>query len=166
MYDEMKWTWNWTKHTFPCSSPAAPLGGPVMGRQSSTGGGGVRCLGDSYYMSADVSQFEPHDVVVMAYSHRVVIHAQKVCVCAWISSLFSWCSWWCGPAVHMWAWLTCTLWCTSAWIKGSGNWVTASDQMWHFFLHLNSIWIIRPASESLHRICLKPSSRTNYCCWY
>lgn len=91
---------------------------------------------------------------------------EGVCVCAWISSLFSWCSWWCGPAVHMWAWLTCTLWCTSAWIKGSGNWVTASDQMWHFFLHLNSIWIIRPASESLHRICLKPSSRSNYCCWY
>ncbi|XP_070685373.1 heat shock protein beta-7-like [Pempheris klunzingeri] len=52
-------------------------GGAVTGRQSSSGGV-VRCLGDSYYMSADVSQFEPHDVVVMAYNHRVVIHAQKV----------------------------------------------------------------------------------------
>uniref|UniRef100_A0A3P8RQT7 SHSP domain-containing protein n=1 Tax=Amphiprion percula TaxID=161767 RepID=A0A3P8RQT7_AMPPE len=40
--------------------------------------GGVRCLGDSYCMSADVSQFEPHDIVVMAYNHHVVIHAQKV----------------------------------------------------------------------------------------
>ncbi|XP_042343299.1 heat shock protein beta-7-like [Plectropomus leopardus] len=55
----------------------APVGGAVMGRQSSTGGG-VRCLGDSYCISADVSQFEPHDVVVMAYNHHVVIHAQKV----------------------------------------------------------------------------------------
>ncbi|XP_044059348.1 heat shock protein beta-7-like isoform X2 [Siniperca chuatsi] len=52
-------------------------GGAVTGWQSSTGGA-VRCLGDSYYMSADVSQFEPHDVVVMAYNHHVVIHAQKV----------------------------------------------------------------------------------------
>ncbi|KAG7235363.1 hypothetical protein INR49_032703 [Caranx melampygus] len=52
-------------------------GGAASGRQSSTGGG-VCCLGDSYYMSADVSQFEPHDIVVMAYNHHVVIHAQKV----------------------------------------------------------------------------------------
>ncbi|XP_069003367.1 heat shock protein beta-7-like [Embiotoca jacksoni] len=52
-------------------------GGAVTARQTSTGSG-VRCLGDSYYMSADVSQFEPHDVVVMAYNHSVVIHAQKV----------------------------------------------------------------------------------------
>lgn len=58
----------------------APAGGAVTGRQSSSGGG-VRCLGDSYYMSADVSQFEPHDVVVMAFNHHVVIQAQKVCVC-------------------------------------------------------------------------------------
>lgn len=50
----------------------------MSGRQSSSGSG-VQCLGDSYYMSADVSQFEPHDVVVMAFNHHVVIHAQKVC---------------------------------------------------------------------------------------
>ncbi|XP_040902935.1 heat shock protein beta-7-like [Toxotes jaculatrix] len=55
----------------------APVGGAVTGRQSSAGGG-VRCQGDSYFMSADVSQFEPHDIVVMAYKHHVVIHAQKV----------------------------------------------------------------------------------------
>ncbi|PWA28051.1 hypothetical protein CCH79_00012192, partial [Gambusia affinis] len=41
-------------------------------------GNGVRCLGDSYCMAADLSQFEPHDIVVMAYNHHVVIHAQKV----------------------------------------------------------------------------------------
>ncbi|XP_026229396.1 heat shock protein beta-7-like [Anabas testudineus] len=53
-------------------------GGAMTSWQSSTGGG-VHCLGDSYYMSANVSQFEPHDIVVMAYNHHVVIHAQKVC---------------------------------------------------------------------------------------
>ncbi|KAM6987677.1 heat shock protein beta-1 [Tautogolabrus adspersus] len=56
---------------------SAPAGGAVTARESSSGGG-VRCLGDSYYMSADVSQFEPHDIVVMAYNHHVVIHAQKI----------------------------------------------------------------------------------------
>lgn len=60
---------------------AAPGGGAVAGRQGGAGGG-VRCLGDSYYMSADVGQFEPHDVVVMAFNQHVVIQAQKVCVSA------------------------------------------------------------------------------------
>lgn len=58
---------------------SAPVGGTVTGRQSSADSG-VRCLGDSYYVSADISQFEPHDVVVTAFNHHVVIHAQKVCV--------------------------------------------------------------------------------------
>uniref|UniRef100_A0A3P8V7C1 Heat shock protein beta-7-like n=1 Tax=Cynoglossus semilaevis TaxID=244447 RepID=A0A3P8V7C1_CYNSE len=40
--------------------------------------GEVRCLGDSYYISANVSQFEPHDIAVTAFNHHVVIHAQKV----------------------------------------------------------------------------------------
>ncbi|KAI4901920.1 hypothetical protein NFI96_012090 [Prochilodus magdalenae] len=40
--------------------------------------GVVQAVGDSYYLSVDVSQFEPHDVVVMAYNHNVVIHAEKV----------------------------------------------------------------------------------------
>lgn len=56
------------------------MGGAATVGQTSTGGV-VRCLGDSYYMSADVSQFEPHDVVVLAYNQHVVIHAQKVCRC-------------------------------------------------------------------------------------
>ncbi|XP_037632196.1 heat shock protein beta-7-like [Sebastes umbrosus] len=66
-----------SRHNRSSYGHSAPVGGAVTGRQSSTGGG-VRCLGDSYYMSADVSQFEPHDVVVMAFNHHVVIHAQKV----------------------------------------------------------------------------------------
>uniref|UniRef100_A0A3B4U236 Heat shock protein beta-7-like n=1 Tax=Seriola dumerili TaxID=41447 RepID=A0A3B4U236_SERDU len=67
---------------------SSPVGGTVSGRQSSVGGG-VRCQGDSYYMSADVSQFEPHDIVVMAYKHRVVIHAQKVLDDGSISDTFT-----------------------------------------------------------------------------
>ncbi|XP_037306344.2 heat shock protein beta-7-like [Pungitius pungitius] len=64
----------------------APVGGAVAGRQSGTG---VRCQGDTYYMSADVSQFEPHDVVLMAFNHQVVIHAQKVLDDGSVSDTFS-----------------------------------------------------------------------------
>nr|XP_046245470.1 heat shock protein beta-7-like [Scatophagus argus] len=66
-----------SRHSRSSYGHSAPVGGAVTNRQSSTGGG-VRHLGDSYYMSADVSQFEPHDIVVIAYNHHVVIHAQKV----------------------------------------------------------------------------------------
>ncbi|TWW76767.1 heat shock protein beta-7-like isoform X2 [Takifugu rubripes] len=66
-----------SRHSRPSYGHSAPAGGAVAGRQSSAGGA-VRCLGDSYYMSADVGQFEPHDVVVMAFNHHVVIQAQKV----------------------------------------------------------------------------------------
>ena len=61
-----------------CFCSSAPVGGAVTGHQSSAGSG-VHCLGDSYYVTANVGQFEPHDIVVMAYKHNVVIHAQKVC---------------------------------------------------------------------------------------
>ncbi|KAG8002244.1 Heat shock protein beta-7 [Nibea albiflora] len=61
-----------SRHSRSSYGHNAPVGGTVTGRQSSTAGG-VRCLGDSYYISADVSQFEPHDVVVMAYNHHVVL---------------------------------------------------------------------------------------------
>ncbi|XP_051253476.1 heat shock protein beta-7-like [Dicentrarchus labrax] len=77
-----------SRHSRSSYGHTAPAGGAVTGRQSSTGGG-VRCLGDSYYMSADVSQFEPHDVVVMAYNHHVVIHAQKVLDDGSISDTFT-----------------------------------------------------------------------------
>uniref|UniRef100_A0A8C6L8R1 SHSP domain-containing protein n=1 Tax=Nothobranchius furzeri TaxID=105023 RepID=A0A8C6L8R1_NOTFU len=42
------------------------------------GNDGGNCLNDTYYTSADVSQFEPHDIVVMAFNHQVIIQAQKV----------------------------------------------------------------------------------------
>ncbi|CAI5694640.1 unnamed protein product [Oreochromis niloticus] len=65
------------RHSRPSYGHDAPVGGAATVGQTSTGGV-VRCLGDSYYMSAVVSQFEPHDVVVLAYNQHVVIHAQKL----------------------------------------------------------------------------------------
>ncbi|KAL0973362.1 hypothetical protein UPYG_G00202460 [Umbra pygmaea] len=51
--------------------------------------GAVRSLGDSYYMSADVSHFEPHDIVVMAYNNNIVIHAEKVLEDGKVSDTFT-----------------------------------------------------------------------------
>uniref|UniRef100_A0A8C5H4J5 SHSP domain-containing protein n=1 Tax=Gouania willdenowi TaxID=441366 RepID=A0A8C5H4J5_GOUWI len=51
--------------------------------------GGVRRVGDNYCMSADVSQFEPHDIVVLSYNHQVVIHAQKVLDDGTVSDTFT-----------------------------------------------------------------------------
>ncbi|KAM9468783.1 uncharacterized protein hspb12 [Clarias gariepinus] len=39
---------------------------------------GAIWVDDRYYTSADVSRFEPHDIVVMAFNSSVVIHAEKV----------------------------------------------------------------------------------------
>uniref|UniRef100_A0A3Q2TRR2 Heat shock protein beta-7-like n=1 Tax=Fundulus heteroclitus TaxID=8078 RepID=A0A3Q2TRR2_FUNHE len=65
-----------------------PGGGTVANWQSGTGNG-VRCLGDAYSMTADLSQFEPHDIVVMAYNCQVVIHAQKILDDGSISNTFT-----------------------------------------------------------------------------
>ncbi|XP_070983529.1 heat shock protein beta-7-like [Oncorhynchus clarkii lewisi] len=61
--------------------------GTVTGRPASMGM--VRSLGESYYMSADVSQFEPHDIVLMAYNHNIVIHAEKVLEDGSVSDTFT-----------------------------------------------------------------------------
>ncbi|KAI9528994.1 hypothetical protein NQZ68_015761 [Dissostichus eleginoides] len=62
----------------------APVGGAVTGT-----GGAVRCLGDCYFLSADLRQFEPHDIAVMAFDHYVVIHAQKVLDDGSVSNTFT-----------------------------------------------------------------------------
>ncbi|KAJ8367844.1 hypothetical protein SKAU_G00078720 [Synaphobranchus kaupii] len=62
-------------------------GTSVPGRPASMGV--VQTVGDSYLMSADVSQFEPQDVVIMAYSHWVVIHAEKVADDGSVSDTFT-----------------------------------------------------------------------------
>uniref|UniRef100_A0A674E5P5 SHSP domain-containing protein n=1 Tax=Salmo trutta TaxID=8032 RepID=A0A674E5P5_SALTR len=67
--------------------PPGPTSGTVTGRPASMGV--VRSLGDSYYMSADVSQFEPHDIVLMAYNHNIVIHAEKVLEDGSVSDTFT-----------------------------------------------------------------------------
>ncbi|XP_051535299.1 heat shock protein beta-7-like [Myxocyprinus asiaticus] len=40
--------------------------------------GVVSAVGDRYFLSADVSGFEPQEVVVLAYNQCVVIHAEKM----------------------------------------------------------------------------------------
>uniref|UniRef100_A0A3P9MIC6 SHSP domain-containing protein n=1 Tax=Oryzias latipes TaxID=8090 RepID=A0A3P9MIC6_ORYLA len=59
------------------SEHAASAGGTVAGLQTGASSG-VQCVGDTYYISADVSQFEPQDIVIMAYNQKIVIQAQKV----------------------------------------------------------------------------------------
>ncbi|XP_077466794.1 heat shock protein beta-7 [Stigmatopora argus] len=66
---------------------SAPVGGTMP--VSQTNAGGVQLVGDSYYISADVSRFEPHDIVVIAYNHHVVIHAEKVKDDGSVSDTFS-----------------------------------------------------------------------------
>ncbi|KAM4741986.1 heat shock protein beta-1-like isoform 2-T2 [Anableps anableps] len=73
----------------PNSSPHFSRHSGTMTNWQSGAGSGVRCLGDSYCMAADLSQFEPHDIVVMAYNHHVVIHAQKVLDDGSISNTFT-----------------------------------------------------------------------------
>ncbi|XP_016111960.1 heat shock protein beta-7-like [Sinocyclocheilus grahami] len=43
-----------------------------------SGVGVVRATGDSYFLSADVSGFEPHEVVLLVYNQCVAIHAEKM----------------------------------------------------------------------------------------
>ncbi|KAK9961710.1 hypothetical protein ABG768_007112 [Culter alburnus] len=53
----------------------------ILGDDIQSGGSGVgvvRAMGNSYFLSADVSGFEPHEVVVVAYNQSVVIHAEKI----------------------------------------------------------------------------------------
>ncbi|XP_061774827.1 heat shock protein beta-7-like [Nerophis ophidion] len=66
------------KHSRCSFGHSTPVGGAVPSGPSSAACGSVQCVGDSYYVSADVRQFEPHDVVVMAYDRHVIIHAEKV----------------------------------------------------------------------------------------
>uniref|UniRef100_A0A4W5QBP6 SHSP domain-containing protein n=1 Tax=Hucho hucho TaxID=62062 RepID=A0A4W5QBP6_9TELE len=71
----------------PWACVPSPTSGTVAGRPASMGV--VKSLGDSYYMSADVSQFEPHDIVLMAYNHNIVIHAEKVLEDGSVSDTFT-----------------------------------------------------------------------------
>ncbi|XP_035241929.1 heat shock protein beta-7-like [Anguilla anguilla] len=63
------------------------MGASVSVRPASMGA--VQAVANSYLTSADVSQFEPQDVVVMAYGHWVVIHAEKVADDGSVSDTFT-----------------------------------------------------------------------------
>ncbi|KAF6736081.1 Heat shock protein beta-7 [Oryzias melastigma] len=77
-----------SRHRSSSCEHGAPAGGAVTGLQTGACSG-VRCVGDTYYISADVSQFEPQDIVVMAYNQSVVIQAQKVLEDGSVSDTFS-----------------------------------------------------------------------------
>uniref|UniRef100_A0A3P9A5W8 SHSP domain-containing protein n=1 Tax=Esox lucius TaxID=8010 RepID=A0A3P9A5W8_ESOLU len=79
------WPWvNWTRQ-----SRSLALHWSKENSVFSKDMGVVKSLGDSYSMSADVSHFEAHDVVVMAYNHHIVIHAEKVLENGSVSDTFT-----------------------------------------------------------------------------
>ncbi|XP_078266265.1 uncharacterized protein LOC144599348 [Rhinoraja longicauda] len=49
---------------------------PAPGRQGSLGN--VNTMGDTYQVTADVSQFDPEDIIVTMYNYYIVIKAEKV----------------------------------------------------------------------------------------
>ncbi|XP_072330357.1 heat shock protein beta-7-like [Scyliorhinus torazame] len=49
---------------------------PISGRPGSLGN--VRTIGDTYQVTADVSQFDPEEIIVTMYNSNIVIKAEKV----------------------------------------------------------------------------------------
>ncbi|XP_075794200.1 heat shock protein beta-7-like [Pelodiscus sinensis] len=72
----------------PCFEPRGRFGSPGSVRPCSLGGN-VRAGGDTYQVTADVSQFEPQDVVVTTYNYHIVIQAEKVAEDGTVSNTFS-----------------------------------------------------------------------------
>ncbi|KAM9126820.1 heat shock protein beta-7-like [Pangshura tecta] len=52
-------------------------------------GSNVRAGGDTYQVTADVSQFEPQDVVVTTYNYHIIIQAEKVAEDGTVSNTFT-----------------------------------------------------------------------------
>lgn len=64
-----------------CPYPAAfdpCAGSPPSGHPSTLGSSNVIASGDKYLVMADVSQFEPQDIMVATYNYCIVIQAEKV----------------------------------------------------------------------------------------
>uniref|UniRef100_V9L8N7 Heat shock protein beta-7-like protein n=1 Tax=Callorhinchus milii TaxID=7868 RepID=V9L8N7_CALMI len=61
--------------------------GPVVRRSPSQGN--IRTVGDRYEVSADVSQFEPEEVVVTMCNYHVTIRAEKVVDDGTVSNVFT-----------------------------------------------------------------------------
>uniref|UniRef100_A0A452IUS8 SHSP domain-containing protein n=1 Tax=Gopherus agassizii TaxID=38772 RepID=A0A452IUS8_9SAUR len=49
----------------------------------------VRAGGDTYQVTADVSQFEPQDIVVTTYNYHIIIQAEKVAEDGTVSNTFT-----------------------------------------------------------------------------
>ncbi|XP_042317096.1 heat shock protein beta-7-like [Sceloporus undulatus] len=64
-------------------------GSPSSPHPSSLGSSNVIASGDKYQVMADVSQFEPQDIVVTAFNYCIVIQAEKVAEDGTISNTFT-----------------------------------------------------------------------------
>nr|XP_028587535.1 heat shock protein beta-7-like [Podarcis muralis] len=64
-------------------------GSPPSAHPSALGSSNVIASGDKYQVMADVSQFEPHDIVVTTYNYCIVIQAEKVAEDGTVSNTFT-----------------------------------------------------------------------------
>ncbi|XP_008114422.1 heat shock protein beta-7 [Anolis carolinensis] len=64
-------------------------GPPSSTHPSSLGSSNVITSGDKYQVMADVSQFEPHDIVVTSFNYCIVIQAEKVAEDGTVSNTFT-----------------------------------------------------------------------------
>ncbi|XP_062987928.1 heat shock protein beta-7-like [Elgaria multicarinata webbii] len=64
-------------------------GSPPPAHPSALGSSNVIANGDKYQVMADVSQFEPQDIVVTTYNYCIVIQAEKVAEDGTISNTFT-----------------------------------------------------------------------------
>ncbi|XP_055501334.1 heat shock protein beta-7-like [Leucoraja erinacea] len=60
---------------------------PVSGRQGSLGN--VNIIGETYQVTADVSQFDPEEIIVTMYNYHIVIKAEKVAADGTIINTFT-----------------------------------------------------------------------------
>nr|XP_032631069.1 heat shock protein beta-7-like [Chelonoidis abingdonii] len=52
-------------------------------------GSNMRAGGDTYQVTADMSQFEPQDVVVTTYNYHIIIQAEKVAEDGTVANTFT-----------------------------------------------------------------------------
>ncbi|XP_054838344.1 heat shock protein beta-7-like [Eublepharis macularius] len=64
-------------------------GSPSAVHPSPLGSSNVVATGDKYQVLADVSQFEPHDIVLTTYNYCIVIQAEKVAEDGTVSNTFT-----------------------------------------------------------------------------
>ncbi|XP_043926342.1 heat shock protein beta-7-like [Protopterus annectens] len=75
------------RHSFGRQRESFGYTAPVSVRPANLGN--VRTVGDTYQVTADVSQFQPQDIIVTTYNYHVVIHAEKVAENGTVSNTFT-----------------------------------------------------------------------------